>query len=214
MPAHRMSMRKLKEVLRLKWVCGLSHRQISRAAGISVGAVSAYAARASAANLDWASVEPLADDELEAKLRLPADQNTQARRVELDYALVHRELRRANVTLQLLWEEYVEAHLGERTYRYTQFCQRYRDWAQTLKRSMRQQHRAGEKLFADFAGHTMPILDGRVALRFVRTCLSVYSAHRITRMPVRRIRRARTIGSAGLSAPWNSTEAPRARWSQ
>ena len=119
MPAHRMSMRKLKEVLRLKWVCGLSHRQISRAAGISVGAVSAYAARASAANLDWASVEPLADDELEAKLRLPADQNTQARRVELDYALVHRELRRANVTLQLLWEEYVEAHFGERIYRYT-----------------------------------------------------------------------------------------------
>ena len=159
-------MRKLKEVLRLKWVCGLSHRQISRAAGISVGAVSAYAARASAANLDWASVEPLADDELEAKLRLPADQNTQARRVELDYALVHRELRRANVTLQLLWEEYVEAHLGERTYRYTQFCQRYRDWAQTLKRSMRQQHRAGEKLFADFAGHTMPILDGRGGVAF------------------------------------------------
>jgi len=166
MPAHRMSMRKLKEVLRLKWVCGLSHRQISRAAGISVGAVSAYAARASAADLDWASVEPLADDELEAKLSLPADQNSQARRVDLDYALVHRELRRANVTLQLLWEEYVEAHLGERTYRYTQFCQRYRDWAQTLKRSMRQQHRAGEKLFADFAGHTMPILDGRGGVAF------------------------------------------------
>ncbi|CAB5283901.1 integrase catalytic region [Burkholderia multivorans] len=61
MPAHRMSMRKLKEVLRLKWACGLSHRQISRAIGISVGAISAYAARASAAGLDWATVEPLAD---------------------------------------------------------------------------------------------------------------------------------------------------------
>ncbi|CAB3734616.1 hypothetical protein LMG22037_05888 [Paraburkholderia phenoliruptrix] len=166
MPAHRMSMRKLKEVLRLKWVCGLSHRQISRAAGISVGAVSAYAARASAADLDWASVEPLADDELEARLSLPADQSTPARRIEPAYAVVHRELRRANVTLQLLWEEYVEAHPGERTYRYTQFCQRYKDWAQTLKRSMRQQHRAGEKLFADFAGHTMPILDGRGGLAF------------------------------------------------
>ncbi|CAB5311770.1 integrase catalytic region [Burkholderia multivorans] len=54
-------MRKLKEVLRLKWACGLSHRQISRAIGISVGAISAYAARASAAGLDWATVEPLAD---------------------------------------------------------------------------------------------------------------------------------------------------------
>ncbi|AIO71740.1 MULTISPECIES: IS21 family transposase [Pseudomonadota] len=158
MPAHRMSMRKLKEILRLKWACGLSHRQISRAVGISVGAISAYAARASAAKLDWPAVEPLADDELEARLNLSADEAAPARRIEPDYAAMHRELRRKGVTLQLLWEEYGAAHPGCRTYRYTQFCQRYKNWAQTLKRSMRQQHRAGEKLFADFAGHTMPIL--------------------------------------------------------
>ncbi|HDR9504586.1 IS21 family transposase [Burkholderia pyrrocinia] len=167
MPAHRMSMRKLKEVLRLKWSCGLSHRQISRAIGISVGAISAYAARASAAGLDWDAVEPLADDELEIRLDLPAETAAPTRRVEPDYTAMHRDLRRKGVTLQLLWEEYVEAHSGQRTYRYTQFCQRYKDWAAALKRSMRQQHRAGEKLFADFAGQTVPILgrDGGVTFK-------------------------------------------------
>ncbi|MCA7890166.1 MULTISPECIES: IS21 family transposase, partial [Burkholderia cepacia complex] len=77
---------------------------------------------------------------------------------------LHRELRRKGVTLQLLWEEYAEANPGQRTYRYTQFCQKYKDWAKSIKRSMRQQHRAGEKLFADFAGPTVPVLasDGGV----------------------------------------------------
>ncbi|KGW18106.1 sigma-70, region 4 family protein [Burkholderia pseudomallei MSHR4000] len=167
MPAHRMSVRKLKEVLRLKWACGLSHRQISRAIGISVGAISAYAARASAAGLNWTAVEPLTDDELKIRLDLPEETAAPTRRVEPDYAVMHRDLRRKGVTWQLLWEEYVEAHPDQRAYRYTQFCQRYKDWAAALKRSMRQQHRAGEKLFADFAGQTVPILgrDGGVAFK-------------------------------------------------
>jgi transposase len=158
MPAHRTSMRKSKEVLRLKWACGLTHRQISRAVGISVGAVSKLAALASQAGLDWDRVEPLSDDDLEARLHpsLP-EAASSSRRIEPDYAVLHRELRRKGVTLQLLWEEYVEATAGQRSYRYTQFCQKYKDWAQSLKRSMRQQHRAGEKLFADFAGPTVAI---------------------------------------------------------
>ena len=166
MPTPRMSMRKLKEVLRLKWACGLTHRQISRAIGISVGAVSKFAAQASQAGLDWAAAEAMSDDELDARLR-PAATNaaaTTTRRIELDYTALHRELRRKGVTLQLLWEEYAEANPGQRTYRYTQFCQKYKDWAKSIKRSMRQQHRAGEKLFADFAGPTVPVLasDGGV----------------------------------------------------
>jgi transposase len=75
-------------------------------------------------------------------------------------------LRRKGVTLQLLWEEYLEANPGIPIYQYTQFCCRYRDWAATLKRSMRQQHRAGEKLFADFAGQMVPILDAEGGLAF------------------------------------------------
>ena len=81
------------------------------------------------------------------------------RRLLPDFAAIHQELKRKGVTLQLLWEEYVAAHPGETTYRYTQFCQRYADWAVSLQRSMRQVHRAGEKCFIDFAGQTVPIFD-------------------------------------------------------
>ncbi|SIT64861.1 hypothetical protein SAMN04487769_0064 [Burkholderia sp. b14] len=84
----------------LKWACGLSHRQISRAISISVGAISAYAAHASAAGLDWAAVEALADDELEIRLDLLAQTAVSTRRVEPDYAAMHRDLRRKGVTLQ------------------------------------------------------------------------------------------------------------------
>ena len=169
MPTPRMSMRKLKEVLRLKWVCGLTHRQISRAIGISVGAVSKFATQAAQAGLDWATAEALSDDELDARLK-PVSSDAPAaasRRLEPDYGALHRELRRKGVTLQLLWEEYVEGNPGLPTYRYTQFCQKYKDWAASLKRSMRQQHRAGEKLFADFAGQTVPVLarDGGIAFQ-------------------------------------------------
>ena len=91
--------------------------------------------------LDWAVVEPLADDELERQAGRARGEATQTRRVEPDYAAMHRNLYRNGVTPELLWEEYVEAHPGQRTYPYTPFCQRYKDRAQTLKRSMRQQHR-------------------------------------------------------------------------
>lgn len=158
MPAPRMSMRNIKEILRLKWACGLSHRQISRALGVSVGAISGYAAQAVAAGLDWSAMEPLDEEALEQRLTGITSVSPSERSVP-DYPMLHRELRRKGVTLQLLWEEYLVANVGRQTYRYSQFCQRYRDWAVTLKRSMRQTHRAGEKLFADFAGPTITIVD-------------------------------------------------------
>ena len=159
-------MRRLKEILRLKWSCGLSHRQISGAVGVSVGAISQYAALASAAGLDWPTAQGLDDVELERRLARPTG-GPSTKRVEPDCASIHRELRRKGVTLQLLWEEYLHANQNEPIYRYTQFCQRYRDWAKTVKLSMRQQHRAGEKLFADYAGHTVPIVstDGELAYK-------------------------------------------------
>jgi transposase len=125
---------------------------------------------------DWPRIEPLSDDEIEQCLLPKASTGEPAigsKRIQPDFTLMHRELRRKGVTLQLLWEEYVEAHAAARTYRYTQFCQLYKDWALTLKRSMRQQHRAGERLFADFAdfaghaGHAVPIVaaDGDIAFQ-------------------------------------------------
>ena len=77
--------------------------------------------------------------------------------VEL-YQAVHQELKRKGVTLQLLWAEYVARH-GERAYRYSRFCGRYREWRARQKRSLRQQHRAGEKAFIDYCGPTVPIVD-------------------------------------------------------
>ena len=81
-----------------------------------------------------------------------------ARQVEPDYARVHQELKKKGVTLTLLWQEY-RADIGAGAYQYTAFCTHYRAWAGSLKRSMRQVHRAGEKLFADYAGPTVPVVD-------------------------------------------------------
>ena len=158
-------MRRIREVLRLKLLCGLSHREIARALGVSVGAVSHYGQLAEQAGLAWPEVEAIDEAQLEARLMPRAP--PVGRRVLPDFSAIHQELKRKGVTLQLLWEEYVAAHSGETTYRYTQFCQRYADWAATLQRSMRQVHRAGEKCFIDFAGQTVPILDvaGGVASR-------------------------------------------------
>lgn len=159
MPAPRIPMRNIKEILRMKWHGGLSHRQISRALGVSVGAVSAYAAQAVAAGLSWPTIEPMDEATLARHLSGLAASPPSPIRARPDYASIHRELRRKGVTLQLLWEEYLTAHVGGATYSYSQYCQRYRDWAATLKQSMRQTHRGGEKLFADFAGPTVPIHD-------------------------------------------------------
>jgi transposase len=154
-----MIMRKLKEILRLKFDCGLKHRQIERAVGVSIGAVSKYCGLAERVGLSWPVLEGLDDCEIERLLQPAAHAVAPALRIEPDYAQVHRELKRKGVTLTLLWEEYRGEHPGEPTYRYTQFTQRYRDFAASLKRSMRQTHLAGEKLFVDYAGQTVPIWD-------------------------------------------------------
>ena len=158
MPTPRVAMRNIKEILRLKLDCGLSHERIGRALGLSKGVVSKYVARAQIAGLDWAAVSVL--DEAEIAVRLcPATATLRGERAAIDLPWVHRELRRKGVTLQLLWQEYSQAGAQRPTYQYTQFCQHYHDYAGALRRSMRQVHRAGEKLFIDYAGPTMPIVN-------------------------------------------------------
>jgi transposase len=151
-------MRNIKEILRLKLECGLSHERIGRALGLSKGVVSKYVVRAQIAGLDWAAVAGL--DEVQVAARLcPPVAAVRGERAAIDLPWVHRELRRKGVTLQLLWQEYRQAHAEVATYQYTQFCQRYHDYAGTLRRSMRQVHRAGEKLFIDYAGQTVPVVN-------------------------------------------------------
>lgn len=114
------------------------------------------------AGLDWPALVAMDEAALAAALFPPASTGqSRGERVLPDVLSIHRELRRKGVTLQLLWEEYLAAHAGQPTYRYTQFVEHYRRYAQTLKRSMRQLHRdrAGEKLFIDYAGPTLPVVD-------------------------------------------------------
>ncbi len=156
MPAKRLSMRKIKDVLRLK-ACGMSNRKIARSCGISRPTVGEYLQRASRAGVAWPLPEELNDTALEHQL-FP-DPPTPAQRDQAlpDWLYIKKELRLKNVTLFLLWEEYRGQH--PKGYQYSWFCERYRHWAGTLDRVMRQDHRAGEKLFVDYAGHTIPVVN-------------------------------------------------------
>ena len=150
-------MRKIKEVLRLKFEAGLSHERIAAATGLSKGAVAKYVRRAIAAGVAWPLAPEMDDAGLEAKL-FPAAPARVVAHAQPDFGHIHQELKRKGVTLQLLWEEY-RAGAPETAYRYSQFCWHYGRFRERLKRSMRQVHRAGEKLFIDYAGHTVPLIE-------------------------------------------------------
>ena len=149
-------MRRLRDVLRLKFEGGHSHRAIAQACSVGVGTVSEYVGRAMCAGLTWPLPEELDDAALEAKLFPPRSQSDSARPLP-DVAEIHQELKRDGVTLQLLWIEYLEVHPNG--YRYSQFCEHYRQFVKKLKPSMRQVHRAGEKAFVDFSGKRPSIAD-------------------------------------------------------
>ena len=168
MSTRTLTMRSIRELYRLKFEAGLSHERIARALAVSKGVVAKYARLAEAAGLSPAELLALPEDALLARLR--PTRPPPVRHVPPDYAAIHQELKRKGVTLMLLWEEYVAAHPGASTYRYSQFAQRYRDFAARLRRSMRQVHRAGEKLFVDYAGQTVPYGEaGERAQIFVAT---------------------------------------------
>ena len=149
-------MRQLRQTLRLHLESGLSLRECSRVLGIAKTTVGDAVRMARVAGVDWDVAQTLSDAQLEARLyRQPGRHST--RQIEPDYAFIHQELKRPGVTLQLLWEEYARGN--ELAYRYTSFCVKYRSWAQGLKRSMRQTHLAGERLFVDYAGQTLAMID-------------------------------------------------------
>ena len=157
MPTPRVLMSKIRQALQLLADAGLSARQVAAALGISKTTVGEIAMYARDAGVDWPLASTLSDDELQARLYPPRRPRSSARR-EPDYAALHQELKRPGVTLQLLWQEY-RAGSGEQAYRYSAFCEKYRAWARGLKRSMRQLHPGGERLFLDYAGQTVAVLD-------------------------------------------------------
>lgn len=149
-------MRKIRDVLRLK-AGGLSKRQIAASVGIGPTAAGDYLRRAEAAGLAWPLPEEIDDAALEARLYPPPEAIAAEQRPLPDWAAIHRELKRPGVTLQLLWEEHRAAHPNG--YGRSRFCELYREWARKLSPTMRQTHVAGERLFVDYAGTTIDIVD-------------------------------------------------------
>jgi len=173
-------MRKIRDVLRYRHTTDLSLDGIARALKLSKGVVAKYLKLAERAGLNWPLPDDLDDAGLDRRLypREPVVRATS--RIEPDYARIHQELKRKGVTLTLLWEEY-RADTGTGAYQYTAFCTRYRAWAGKLKRSMRQVHRAGEKLFADYAGPTLPLIDaGTGEIRRAQIFVAVLGASNYT----------------------------------
>lgn len=157
MPAERVTMRKIKDILRLKWACGLSNRQVAASCGVARSTVAETVARAQTAGLAWPLPEALDDAHLEARLYPAGLAPATVPRVVPDWTALHQELTRKGVTLALLWQEYKAQHPDG--YQYSRFCERYGAWRTTLDRCLRQEHRAGEKLFVDYAGQTVPVQD-------------------------------------------------------
>ena len=157
MAKERLSMRKIVEVLRLKHECRLKHRRIALSVGVSRSTVCDYLNRAQAAGLSWPLPESMTEAQVERLLFPPTPAIAPGLRPQPDWAVVHQELRRKGMTLMLLWQEYKAAHPDG--LRYSWFCQSYRLWSGKLDLVMRQEHRAGEKLFVDYAGQTVAVTE-------------------------------------------------------
>ena len=156
-------MRKIREVMRLRFELHLGYQQIGRSCSIAVSTVHKYLRRAEAAGLTW----PLPDDWDETRVEAavfprsqPLTKEQPPARTPPDFTAMHEQLRsHRHLTLQLLWEEYREANPAG--YRYSRFCELYQRWRSKLDVVLRQEHQAGEKMFVDWAGATLPVYDPR-----------------------------------------------------
>jgi len=150
MPRPRIVMRKIREVLRLRLGEGLTLRTVAAVSGLPYTTVSDHVARAVRCGFGWPLPDGVDDNELEKKLFAREPSPPKETRPVPDWGWVRKQLSRVGVTLMLLWVEFKELHPD--TYEYTQFVRYYRQWEQRCDLVMRQEHRAGQKLFVDFAG--------------------------------------------------------------
>ena len=158
MPTERLSMRRIRDLLRLKYAQGLSDRAVARSLGLGKGTVGNYLARARHAGLSWPLPPELDDDSLELLLFPSPTMASRLDRPVPDWATMDVELRRPGVTRALLWEEYREGNAAD-GYSYSRFCELYHGWAGRLDVVLRHDHRAGEKMFVDYAGDKIPVHD-------------------------------------------------------
>ena len=162
-------MRKIREVLRLINECGVSRRNAARACSLGRATISEYMLRFEASGLSWPLPAEIDDDMLEKRL-FPTSTISKSNHKNIDLEYIFKEIRRPNMTLVLLWNEYIQSNPGG--YSYSQFCNLYREYARKTSYSMRQEHKAGEKAFLDFA-EGLPLLDLRTG-ELVPTRLFVF----------------------------------------
>ena len=178
MPTKRLSMRKIKEVLRRK-ARSMSNRKIAVCCGIGRATVAEYLRRAAAAGLVWPLPPRLSDAAIEQRLFPPPSTRATRDQTLPDWQWVYRELKRKSVTQFLLWQEYLEQH--PRGYQYSWYCDLYREWRGKLDVVMCQDHRAGEKLFIDYASQTVPVVNQHTGeFREVQIFIAVLGASNYT----------------------------------
>lgn len=157
MAQRKLTMRKIKEIIRMKWALGLSDRQVAASLNIAHSTVGEYLQRAERAGLDWEQVQVLEETELKARL-FPPKQSGAKKRPEPDWQEIAKELKRKGVTRTLLWQEYLAEYPDG--YGYSQFCERFRRWAGSQESPvMRKPKKVGEEVEVDYAGLSMSIVD-------------------------------------------------------
>ena len=174
MSRERASMKRIKEVLRLASFPHMTDRKIALGANVAKTTVRDYLMRAREAGITWLEAEAMDDATLERFL-FPSCDEPRTKKPGPDWNYIHQELRRPHVTLQLLWEEYRRTQLDG--YSYSQFCELYRVYTRTLDLSMRQTHAPGEKLFVDYSGTGIPVIDPRTGEeRMAEVFVAVFGA--------------------------------------
>ena len=177
MTKRRISMRKIKEVLRLIKDCKVSQAQTAQICKISRASIQEYLMRFKASGLNWPLSETINEIELENRL-FPRDKRQGVKRPEPDYNYLIQEIRRQNVTMALLWEEYKQNHPDG--YQYSQFCNLFKTYSKKMNYSMRQEHKAGEKTFVDF-GEGLSFIDKKTGLKTgTKIFVSVWGASKYT----------------------------------
>jgi transposase len=154
MSKEKMSMRKLHEVFRLRFEQGLSYEKIATSVCAGETTVRMYLKRAERAGITWPLPPEIDEEALEKKLYPPRSPRKKTQDM-LDFSSIHKELKKKGVTLQLLWEKFIGTF--PEGYSHSRFCYLYKQWACKLNVWMPQKHKAGEKVFVDYAGLTIPI---------------------------------------------------------
>jgi hypothetical protein len=212
MAKEKLSMRKFKEVLRLKFETDLSNRQIAKSCSTSHVTVGKYLALAEQAALSWPLPDNLDDAEIENRLveHVPRKPSQKPAMPSMQY--LHQELKRKHVTLQLLWYEYKQQNPDG--YQYSYFCELYSQWVKKLDVCLRQHHRAGEKAFIDYAGQTVAIIDSETGTLQcdAQIFIATLGGPAIIPLPKPALLRACQTGLPLTSGPLNFSTAFRKYW--